>query len=163
MDQKVLSCHYGRCWLPKNNYKYLWQVCLLAVSVAVLMKEAGSFSFFSIFLFVSPIMVDILTIELEGTTCTVFRWIFGVVNVVLLVFCVLGFADVIVDNGSYFAFVSTFMVLKGFSVKKAHMGIVLVLDILVPFVFLLGAPSQKKLNMLDIYNMVSEMKGANVK
>lgn len=129
------------------------------ISVAVLFNEIENFSFFPIFLFISPIIVDILTTELKSLTCTVFRWIFGIINAGLFVGCILGFAGVIIDTGDCFMLSRTFMFQNDILLKKTYVGIALVIDILVPFVFLIGAPTQKQKHTLQVVHKMEEGKG----
>lgn len=163
MNNYRYACHYNRCWLPRDNSKYLWQVFFLAVSVILLFKKMEDFSFFPIFLFISPVMVDIITTELKSKVCTFIRWLFGIGNAVIFILCILGFAGIIVDEGNCFALVSTFIFFKKISVEKTFVGIALTLEILVPIVFFIGAPSQKTLHMLEVDSKITERKGAKSK
>lgn len=143
-------CYYDRCWLPKDNSKYLWQVGLLAISFIFLLQNITKFSFISIFLFILPVIVDIMTTELKSKAWTVIRCIFGVANGIIVIFCFLGFGNVIIDKGNCFALVSTYMFFSGLTVKKIDIAKVLAVDILVPFIFLISAPSRKTLHSLKI-------------
>lgn len=143
------SCYYNRCWLPEDNSKYLWQIVFIVLSTFILLKDITNFSFIPIFLFVFPIMIDILTTELKSKVCTCIRWLFGVANVILLVCCVLGFFDIIIDAGDCFSLAPAFMLYNGITVKKVHIAKMLIADILVPFVFFISAPSRKTLYMLE--------------
>lgn len=159
MNYYNLDCHYGRCWLPKDNSKYGWQMVFLVFSLFVLWKDVESFPFFPIFLFSAPVMIDILTTELNSKVCTVIRKLFGIGNAIVIVFCFFGFGDIILDNGDYFAFASTSMLLGQVSIRKTYIGIALALDILVPLVFFIGAPSQKTLHMLEVDKRMTEGRG----
>lgn len=161
MSNCSYSCPYGRCWLPENNSKYWWQVFFLVISIFILLKNTTDFSFTTIFLFVFPIMVDIITTELKSKVCNVIRWFFGLANGILLICCILGFTGVIIDKGDCFALVSTFMIFKDMFVPKGTMAIALAVDTLVPFIFLIGTPSQKKLRTLEVVQ--TEREGAKNK
>lgn len=154
------SCHYGQCQLSKDNRKYVCQVIFFIISIGILLKNRNDFSFLSIFLFVAPIMVDILTTDLKKSkTCTAIRWIFGFLNAVLLIGCFFGFANVIIDSGDYFTLLSTFMFFGGISIKKEGVALALAIDILVPVVFFFGVPSQATLRMLEDTERIAERKG----
>lgn len=149
MDVYKGECYYGRCWLPKNNKKYLWQVAIIAVSVFVLFITEESFTFFSLFLVVSPVMLDIINTELKSKGWNVVRVLFGILNGALLLCSALGFAKVLVDTGSSFAFPPTFMFWPGLAIKKQYIGIAVIFDIAVPLIFWIGAPCQEALHTLE--------------
>lgn len=150
MDYYKGECYYERCWLPKDNKKYFWQAGIITFSILVLFVAEESFSFFPLFLVVSPVMLDIVNTELKSKACNAVRLLFGILNGILLLCSFLGFAQVLVDTGSCFAFPSTFLFWPGLEIKKQYIGIAALLDIMVPLIFWIGAPCQKALRTLEM-------------
>jgi len=157
------ECYYERCWLPKNNKKYFWQAIIIGFSVIVLFATEEDFTFFPLFLVISPIMVDIVNTELKSKACNAVRLLFGILNSGLLLCSFLGFAKVLVDTGSYFAISSTFMFCPGLEIKKKYIGILTICDIAVPLIFWIGAPCQEALHTLEEDRELLAGKGAKLK
>ncbi len=143
------ECYYRRCWLPKDNKKYFWQMLIIGFSISVLFVSEESFTFFPLFLFASPVMLDLVNTELKSNVYNAVRVLFGFLNGALLLCSFLGFAGVLVDTGSCFAFPSTFMFWPGLAIEKRYIGIVAILDIAVPLIFWISAPCQKALRTLE--------------
>lgn len=157
------ECYYGRCWLPKDNKKYFWQMLIIGFSAIVLFIAEESFTFFPLLLFASPVMLDLVNTELKSKTYNVVRVLFEILNGVLLLCSFLGFAGVLVDTGSCFAFPSTFMFWPGLAIEKRCIGIISILDIAVPLIFWISAPCQKALRTLEEDRMALTGKGAGSK
>lgn len=160
------TCHYGKCWLPQNNKKYWWQAGFLLLSLLVLLSVKSNFTFTNICLFIVPVMIDLVTTELKSKTWNLIRWLFRVLNGVLLIFCILGFMGVIVENKEYFALKDSFLFLENLPVKSVEKGFIgkfLWVDLIVPLVFCVGAPCQDGLHILEIDERIATQKKENSK
>lgn len=142
-----MKCVYEKCGLPKNNNKYAWQVAYLFVSLAYLLKDSRQFNFFSLFLFVMPVLMDLLFGPFEGRFLRAVRKIAITINMVLILVCILGLFSIIVDSGESFEIVSTAMIFANFSIKKSAMIGPLVADLVVPFMYFKGAPNQQTMKV----------------
>ena len=58
-------CPYEVCKLPQNNKHYLWQIAYMLIGLSVLFFRAEDFTFFQTFLFLAPVVLDLLNTSLK--------------------------------------------------------------------------------------------------
>ena len=137
------SCIYEECQIPESNARYGWYLAYIGVGLAVLFYSVEAFTFFQTFLFIAPVFLDLLNTKLHYSALNVVRTFLGVIDAVVLVGCVLGFAGIFIDKGASFATSESFLFLQGAEVPKTSMGIVLALNTMVPVIFGIGSPCKK--------------------
>lgn len=144
----AMECLYGRCLLPKNNHRYLWQLAYIVIGLCVLLLSTESFNFFQLFLFIAPVLVDLLNTDLSTPTLRKVRIIFSILNAVILVCCFLGWSGIILDKGDYFSVAESFMFFAKMSIKKQYVGAIIAVNTIVPIIFWIGAPCQNAQRIL---------------
>lgn len=138
----VHRCPYKECYLPENNNKYFGQFVYLVISLGVLIGSPEQFNFFSLALYIAPILLDLIGTSVDKGN--ILRIIFTVLNIILLIFVLLGMFQLIDDNGSTFSVIESALLFSGFSIKKGWLALALLPNVAIPLVFWIGAPCKKK-------------------
>lgn len=151
------ECIYQTCPLPRNNNRYLWQICYIIAGVFVLCFKMEQFTFFQTALFIAPILMDISYSDSNSRVMFFIRLVFGTGNAIILLGCVLGVGGIIVDQNESFAIVAEASFLNGLSLSKKALGTIITANILVPVVYYYCSPCQK--NCKTIQSVKSAIKG----
>ena len=130
---------YQYCQLPENNNRYLWQIFYIIIGVSILCFKMAQFNFFQTALFIAPIMLDIAYSGADNSLLLWIRRIFGFVNAIIL----MGFGGIIQDVQGCFVIKIEASYFHNFSIPKIYLGVVISLNIIVPFVYYFCAPCQK--------------------
>lgn len=140
-------CPYEVCKLPQNNRHYLWQIGYMLIGLGVLFFKAEDFTFFQTFLFLAPVVLDLLNTSLKIKVLNGVRIVFGILDAALLLSCLLGMFGVFEDTGTGFAVSESFLYFSGVEIKKTIVGIVIALNLAVPILFYIGSPCQQTMKM----------------
>lgn len=143
------KCPFDECYLPDNNSKYTIQLLYLMVSGLFLIKDSKEFTFFSILMFVAPILLDLVYTTLKGKAYNVISKIYIGFNSLIVVFCVVGMYGVFVDKGSTFAVSDTVMIYPGLSFDKKFLLIPMAVDLFIPIMMHRACPSKKTKQMVE--------------
>lgn len=143
------KCAYSECMLPSNNARYGAQLCYLILSILFLFKSSNEFTFFSIFMYSVPILIDLLFSIMPGKVFTVIKYCFIVFNAAIIVFCLLGLIGVFIDTGAEFQVVETSLILASAKMKKNKFIIPMLLELIVPCSLFFGSPSQKSMHIVE--------------
>ena len=144
-----IKCAYSECMLPLNNARYGVQFCYLLLSILFLFKSSNEFTFFSIFMYSVPILIDLLFSTMQGKIFTTIKFCFIVFNAAIIVFCLLGLIGVFIDTGAEFQVVETSLILASSTIRKTTFIIPMLLELIVPFSLLLGSPNQKSMHIVE--------------
>lgn len=143
------KCPYEECKLPENNKHYLWQIGYMLIGLGVLFFKAEDFTFFQTFLFLAPVVLDIVNADFATNTLNRVRLCFGVLDAALLVGCFLGMFGVLQDVGECFIVSRSFLYFSGVEIKKTTVGIIIALNLAVPIIFYIGSPCQETIKMVN--------------
>lgn len=141
-------CEHNGCKLPKNNYRYLWQFVYTFVGLTILLLREEDFTFFQIFLFTVPILIDIAYSTLESKIMNAVRIVFCIGNAIILVLCMLGLVGAIVDTGSSFAINLEVLNFK-FELPKTTMAVIMGPNLAVPLIYFGCSPCRNNEGMLS--------------
>ena len=143
------KCAYEECMLPQNNKHFLWQICYMFIGLCVLFFRAEDFTFFQTFLFIAPIVLDILNTNFYSNILNWIRRGFGILDAALLIGCLLGMFGILEDTGSGFAVSQSFLYFSGGEIKKTTVGIIIAFNLIIPIIFYIGSPCQEATRMLS--------------
>lgn len=142
-----MKCIYQNCKLPENNKRYGVQAAYLFLSLTYLLKDTAQFNFFSLALFVMPVLMDLYFGSLEGGILSLIRICFIILNTVLILICVLGFFSVIVEIEDSFVVTSTAVIFANYSIPKCYIAWLLPIELLIPLIYWKGAPNQQTMSI----------------
>lgn len=134
------KCQFNECQLPENNNRYYWQIAYVVIGFFVLFRSEKDFNFFQTFLFISPIFFDILYSGANTRLLRILRLTFGILNALVLIGCILGFAGIVEDTGESFVFVQESISLGGMYIKKKMLANLLWVNIFIPVIYLISSP-----------------------
>ena len=143
------DCPYNECYLPENNNKYLWQIGFLLVSLGVMIISPEQFNFFSIALYIAPVLLDLIDTSVDNKLLKGLRTLFTMLNSILLVFALLGMIHLIEDNGVSFSVIKSALLFSNFTIEKRWLAVALLCNLAVPGIFWIGAPSKKKMQRMQ--------------
>lgn len=143
------NCPYEECYLPDNNVKYIIQFVYLIASGLFLIKKSEEFTFFSVFLFIAPILLDLVYTRFRGKLYTTINWFYIIINASIALFCFAGMFGFFVDGGEFFAVSGEAMVCAGKMFKKKCLLIPMTIDLLVPVMMHRACPSKKTKEMVE--------------
>lgn len=144
-----VKCFYEECKLPQNNKHYLWQIVYMLIGLGVLFFRAADFTFFQTFLFLAPVVLDLLNTSLTAKVLNGVRIVFGILDAALLLSCFFGMFGVLQDTGTSFVVSQSFLYFSGVEIKKTIVGIVIALNLTVPILFYIGSPCQQTMRALS--------------
>ena len=136
------KCPYKECYLPNNNKKYLYQFVYLLVSGLYLLVDENEFTFFAILMFTAPILLDLVSTELDGKLYRFFSGLYITINTALAVFSFAGMFGLFVDVGNAFAITEKAMLLANASCPKKFLLIPLTIDLFIPLMMYHACPSK---------------------
>ena len=142
--------------LPKNNKHYLWQVCYMAIGLGVLFFRPEDFTFFQTFLFLAPVVLDIVNTNFTTESMNWVRRGFGFVDTILLISCFLGMLGALQDTGKSFVVRESFLYFSGVEIEKTTVGVIIAVNLAVPFMFYIGAPCQETVKLLSRLKAISQ-------
>lgn len=140
----VSRCPYEQCYLPENNNRFLVQLIYLIVSLCVLIQAPEQFNFFSLFLYLVPILMDLICSPVTGKILRSVRRLFIGCDAVLLTFVLLGMLQIIEDTGPDFCVVGSALVFSGLTVSKRSLCWVLMFNLMIPVMYWVGSPSKRR-------------------
>lgn len=143
------KCPFEECYLPDNNTKYIIQLAYLFASMLFLIKDSKEFTFFSVLMFVAPILLDLAYTTFKGKIYATLSTVFITVNACIAVFCFTGMFGFFVDSGETFAINANAMVWPGWEFDKKYLLIPMVIDLLIPIVMHKACPSKKSKAMVE--------------
>ena len=96
------KCYYGECQLPENNQRYVWQFVYIVFGAICLATNEKEFSFFSLFTFVAPVLIDLLGCVITQKWIKHIRQLFIFLNAFVVLVCLSGWFGFFEDTGSAF-------------------------------------------------------------
>ena len=144
MGRSVQKCSYQECQLPENNKRYWWQFAYIVFGIICLAAHENEFSFFPLFTFIAPILIDLLGSEVKYRIANILRRIFIVVNVAVIMACFGGWYGVIEDAGSIFRIVDDAMIFSGLEIPKTVFLGVIVTNVFVPIMYSQASPCKAR-------------------
>ena len=145
MGRSGRKCSYEECRLPDNNKRFWWQFVYIIFGVVCLASNESNFSFFPLFTFVAPVLIDLLGCEIrKNKIAQALRQIFIIVNIIIVFVCFCGWYGVIIDIGSAFVVTESAMLCAGWSVPKDYFLWAIVSNVLVPAMYSRVSPCKAK-------------------
>lgn len=138
------KCSYGECQLPDNNKRYFWQFVYIVFGVICLATDEKSFSFFSLFTFVAPVLIDLLGGDISRKPAKYFRQFFICLDILVVLVCFSGWYGFLEDTGSEFVVTADAMFSAGAAIPKTWMLGVIVLNVFVPVMYGKASPCKRK-------------------
>lgn len=139
---KKIKCAYPECMLPESNTKYLIQIFYLSVSILFLYKNSSDFTFFAILMYSAPILLDLAYSGMKGWVWGTVKFVFIVLNGVVVSLCFLGLFGVLIDANNSFKVVETALLFSGVSIEKEDLAIPMLFELLVPVSMYIGSPTK---------------------
>lgn len=143
MSKKERKCPYDECYLPDNNAKYIIQLVYLAVSALFLIKDCKEFTFFSVLMFIAPIILDLVYTTFKGKLYTIISYLFLFTNTCIALFCFAGMFGFFVDNESTFAINNNSMLLPGMIIDKKLLLVPMFINLMIPMMMHKACPTKK--------------------
>ena len=144
-----IKCAYSECMLPSNNARYFVQLCYLILSILFLFKSSNEFTFFSIFMYSVPVLIDLLFCTMQGKIFTTIKYCFIVFNAVIILFCLLGLIGGLKDTGAEFQVVETSLILASLKIQKTKFIVPMLLELIVPCSLFFGSPNQRSMHIVE--------------
>lgn len=141
--KKARKCPFEECYLPDNNVKYIIQAVYLLVSCIFLIKDSSEFTFFSVLMFVAPILLDLVYTKFDGKLYAYISRFYITINTAIAVFCFTGMCGFFVDKGTSFAIHSSSMIWPGVSFAKRVLLVPMIIDLLIPVMMHRACPCKK--------------------
>lgn len=139
---KKIKCAYPECMLPESNTKYLIQIFYLSISILFLFKSSSDFTFFAILMYSAPVLLDLAYSGMKGVVWGTIKFIFIVLNGVVVSLCFLGLFGVLIDADNSFEVVETALLFPGVSIEKKELVIPMFFELLVPVSMYIGSPTK---------------------
>lgn len=136
-------CKHGGCKLPKNNCRFLWQFAYILLGFVILVTRDDMFTFFQVFLFTSPILIDVAYANDDTKTLWLFRKFFFVINIGIILLCIIGMAGLVSDSGSEFVFNFEVFNTGDIPITKSFFSGMLGLNLIVPLFYFGLSPCQE--------------------
>lgn len=147
---KKHTCAYKTCKLPRNNNRYYWQVAYLIIGIGFLISNEEDFTFFPLFTFVTPILIDLFDGKAYGKIARFIRKTFIVLNMVVIIFCISGWYGLFADDKTSFVVSETAMLFSGARFPKTIILWVIIADIVVPIMYSQSMPTRSKALLPEI-------------
>lgn len=141
--KRATKCPYEECYLPNNNVKYFVQLAYLIVSFLFLIKDSKEFTFFSLLMFVAPILLDLVYTHFRGKLYRTVSIFYIVINVAIGLFCFAGMFGFFVDMEEAFAVSETSLFLPKACFSKKVLLVPMALDLLIPAMMHKACPTKK--------------------
>lgn len=151
MARGARKCSYDTCQLPDNNNRYWWQFVYLILGVICLIAKEDEFTFFPLFTFVAPVLIDLLGSEVNHGLASKIRLFFIVINVILVLMCLVGWYGLIQDTGSFFVISEEAMVFAGLKMKKQVFLPAIVANIFVPVLYSQVSPCKARAAVPEMF------------
>ena len=159
---KYEKCLYGTCMLPEHNYYYIAQIVYLLFCSVMLFINFQQVTFLPIFMFVTPLLMDILFTKLKSKWFIVGQAIFAAIIIILLIFCLAGgLGHAIEDKGDLFEFSSVVFANNKLEIHKRLIVYILAGQISVPVYLMIGNPTKKTKPIVQAFTMKQEVNNPN--
>ena len=149
MSVKERKCPYNECYLPNNNIKYIIQLVYLAASALFLIKDCKEFTFFSVLMFIAPIILDLAYTTFKGKLYTTISYFFLFINSCIALFCFAGMFGFFVDNEVAFAINNNSMLWPGTIIDKKLLLIPMFVNLMIPMMMHKACPTKKTKAMVE--------------
>lgn len=153
MAKNSSKCPYEVCQLPESNQRFVWQLVYILFGIACLIKDEVNFSYFPLFTFVAPVLIDLLGNKIDRNPAKLLRWGFIAINTVVVLMCGCGWYGLFEDTGSAFVVTDNAMICAGASIPKIWILWVIVSDVFVPIMYGMASPCRKKGKMVSVAAM----------
>lgn len=145
---KHKACYYDECKLPKNNRKYGLQIVFFILSLMCLAKDSGQLTMVSMFLYLSPIILDLWTTVLDPPWLNRFRIGCAIFDSLICVIIVGGlFTGLLVEMGDSFSVVGTSLIFAEYTITKRFLFLVALVNLVIPIMFWKGSPNQEAMEI----------------
>lgn len=151
---KSNTCLYGKCYLPENNNKFLLQVVYVIIGIFVLLSKPENFTYFQTLLFVSSILIDIISFGPVNKVAHFIRWVIGVFDTLIVIVCFLGLGGIIGQTPNTYFFVDTMRLLGGFCINKDFIALILIANLAIPFAYYNYSPCKKNLKIKEAISAI---------
>ena len=101
-----------------------------------------AFTFFQIFLFVFPVLIDISYSALDSKTMDLVRKLFLLLNIFIMAVCVLGLTNIMTDTGNSFCMNLEVIGFK-FEITKRRLSLVMLLNVIIPILYYACSPCRR--------------------
>lgn len=153
--RKMVKCPYTTCVLPKNNNSYGWQLAFLTFGVLAFGLKGNDFSFLNIFLFLFPVLLDLIGTDFPGKVLKGIKCIYIVINSISVFVCFLGIAGIVQENGLIINIDSLYWGVIDVSYVKKVLLCITLANIVVPIILWIGRPCIKN---AERYGLIREGK-----
>ena len=154
------KCAYNYCMLPKNNNRYWAQLVFYIIAFCFIALDAHAFTFLSLFIYVIPIVLDLLFAEIKNGFLTKLKYFFLVANIILALICIVGQFGFFVDEGTNIKVVETSMILANTQIPKNLLLFLLLVDLVIPVIMVFGTPNQKSAQAILFIQDIQEKRGS---
>lgn len=150
MARKNNKCYFEECILPSNNNRYFLQLFFLILGLVYLLKDSREFTFVTIFMYTTPILIDLISVKLNSRFFNHIKAIFVIFNSIIILFCISGLFGVIEDKENYFSIVSTAVAFAEIKIEKKILLISMVVELSIPIILYFGSPTRRTNEILEI-------------
>lgn len=150
--KSTVACKHSECQLPLNNNRYIIQFGYMFIAIVYLSKDNSQFTFVAILLFTIPIMIDLWYADIKEDAIKAFKWFFIIYNFAIFLFCTAGMINMIVDKGDKFVILDAAVFISSdIELSKLFLSRAIMLDLMVPAVFMRGMPTQKAMEVIGAF------------
>jgi hypothetical protein len=111
--------------------------------------DETEFTFFAILMFTVPVLLDLVSTELDGKLYIGISKIYITINTCLAIFSFAGMFGFFVDMGNVFAVAEKSMIFPGSSFSKKYLLLPLAVDVLIPVMMYHACPSKKTKRIIE--------------
>lgn len=153
----VAKCSHSVCQLPDNNNRFILQGVYILIGVCVLLSKPENFTYFQTMLFISPILIDIVCSGPNNLLARIVRWGIGIIDTIIILICFLGLGGIIVQDTTSYFLVETMLLFGGIKFKKAHIAVLLVINLIIPVIYYTYSPCKTTAKIKDTMNTRKEV------
>ncbi len=149
---KTKKCIYDNCVIPDNNNVYLLQLAFLVFGILGFVLLQNEFSFFNIFLFITPIALDLAYNDVKGKLLKTIKGIYFCVDMICSVLCFVGITMLKEDGLNVSSNIIYIAERVDLSAIKKFMLWVVIANMFIPIMFYFGRPCKKTQKTFDKFS-----------
>ena len=136
----MAKCSHNTCQLPDNNNRFIFQGVYIFIGICVLLSKPENFTYFQTMLFVSPVLIDVVSSGPQNPLALFVRRVIGTVDTIIVLICILGLGGIITQDTTSYLFVDTMLLFGGFKFDKTLIAGLLVVNLIVPAIYYTYSP-----------------------
>lgn len=157
MSKKKKTCPYSECVVETmfDTHNYPFKLILFLVGIAMIVKSPETFTFVNVILLVFPALLDNYSLMSKTFGRKKLFWFNKMVNginVFIIIVCIFGLTQFLVDTGDAFCVVDTSLLGANFSISKVLVAYALLINCAETVIMWIVAPKDGEAAIFDAFN-----------